>query len=72
MKNKMLTPKEIWKKAYRLARTPDKFLADDLILDFPVHYFLYALHVVNWELTPNRLNYKLYDIETTHFIQRGY
>ena len=36
-------PRDIWKKAYRLARQPDIFLADSLVLDFPVHYLLYAM-----------------------------
>lgn len=45
-----LTPKQFFKKAYRLARCPDSFLADNLILDFPVHYLVYALKCANFQL----------------------
>jgi hypothetical protein len=44
---KMKTPKEIFKEADRLARQPDRFLADPLKIDFPVHYLILALKVRN-------------------------
>lgn len=45
-----MTPKQMWKKAWRLARNPDSFLADSLQLDFPVHYLLYALKCAKFKL----------------------
>ena len=45
-----LTPREYWKKAYRVARQPDSFLASPMVLDFPVHYLLYAQKCLNWRL----------------------
>lgn len=36
-----------WRKAYRLARQPDKFLADPMILDFPVRYLLIAIALLD-------------------------
>jgi hypothetical protein len=50
MVKKQLTPKEYWKRAYRLARQPDIFLADSYTLDFPVHYLLYALKATGFTL----------------------
>lgn len=44
------TAKEIFKKAYSLARTPDKFLADKTFLtDIPVDVFLAALHCAGFK-----------------------
>lgn len=34
--------KEQWKKVYRLARQPDSYWADPVILDFPVRWLLLA------------------------------
>lgn len=31
-----------WLKVYRLARTPDAYLADDVVLDFPVRWLIWA------------------------------
>ena len=53
------TPREIWKKAYRLARNPDSFLADPLTIDFPFHYMLYALKCVDFKL--GKGSYKDYE-----------
>lgn len=50
-------PKSIWKRAHRLARTPDRFLADPLVIDFPIHYLLYALKLTGFQLE-NGLGFK--------------
>lgn len=37
------TPKDAFKLAYRLARQPDRYFADNLIINFPLCYMLMAL-----------------------------
>lgn len=36
-----------WKKVYRLAREPDRFLSDALVLDFPVRWLILAIDCLN-------------------------
>lgn len=31
-----------WKQVYRIARQPDKYLADDVVMAFPVRWLFWA------------------------------
>lgn len=58
-KLKQKTSRELFKQAYRIARQPDSFLADQLTLDIPVHYLLYALSCTGFKLE-NGSGYKFW------------
>lgn len=44
------SPRAFWLRAYKLARQPDLLLAGPKVIDFPVHYLLYALKATGFEL----------------------
>lgn len=47
--------KEEWKAVYRLARTPDAYLADNVTLGFPVRWLLMAIECLEQKTKGDQL-----------------
>lgn len=41
--NRTMIDRKTWKRVYRIARQPDLYWADPVILDFPVRWLLLAI-----------------------------